>query len=306
MVCPSLTWCSTANVVVSLGAKPVFCDVGPGTLCLTTETVRAKLTDKTKAVIIVHMGGLAIDVDKIHSSIPEHIAIVEDAAHALGTKFENGKAVGSSGNLTCFSFYANKNLSTGEGGAIALFDEDAANRLRSLRQNGMPVNAWNRFQKPKSLLHVELIEFGYKMNYIDLQACIGRIQLKRQPEFYEIRLSISKYYYNQLSALCPSMKFQKDIVNPGHARHLFILLLPIDEIGLSRDQILLELRARNIGACIHYTPLHLMPFYSSKNQPSLYNTERLFKQMITLPISASMEMTDAEYVVTQLNELINN
>ncbi len=306
VVCPSLTWCSTANVVVSLGAEPVFCDVDPGTLCLTPETVRAKLTDKTKVVIIVHMGGLAVDVDEIRSSIPENIAIVEDAAHALGAKFANGKFVGSSGNLTCFSFYANKNLSTGEGGAIALFDEKATNRLQSLRQHGMPVNAWNRFQSPNALFKAELGELGYKMNYIDLQACIGRIQLKRQQEFNEIRLNISKHYYNHLSILCPSMKFQENIVHPDHARHLFIIQLPIEKIGMTRDQFLMELRALNVGACVHYLPLHLMPFYSRKTQVSLPNTEKLFKQMITLPISASMEITDAEYVVKQINELIKS
>src|SRR3989454_9151534 len=155
VICPSLTWCSTANAALYLGARPVFCDVDADTLCVTREHVLTKVTSKTKAVMVVHFGGFAVDVGALRAALPPSVAIVEDAAHALGAKFKDGRPVGSSGNLTCFSFYANKNLSTGEGGAIALSDAKKAERLRSLRQHGMPVDAWRRFSHPKSIIMSE-------------------------------------------------------------------------------------------------------------------------------------------------------
>jgi perosamine synthetase len=117
VICPSFTWCSTANAALYLGATPVFCDIDPATLSVTPESVQEKVTAKTKAVVVVHFGGLAVDVKAIGKVIPADVVIIEDAAHAFGSHFDNGRLVGASGNLTCFSFYANKNLSTGEGGA---------------------------------------------------------------------------------------------------------------------------------------------------------------------------------------------
>jgi dTDP-4-amino-4,6-dideoxygalactose transaminase len=168
VICPSLTWCSTANAALYLGATPIFCDVDPESLCLSSETVLKKITEKTKAVVAVHFGGLAVDIETFRSALPEPIHIIEDAAHALGSCYKNGKPVGSSGNLTCFSFYANKNLSTGEGGAIALFDSPTAERLQSLRQHALPIDAWKRFTHPKSiLLSNPLTELDYKISYTD-------------------------------------------------------------------------------------------------------------------------------------------
>jgi dTDP-4-amino-4,6-dideoxygalactose transaminase len=191
VVCPSLTWCATANAALYLGATPVFCDVDPETLCLSPQCVRAKLSPRTRAIIAVHYGGYAADVGAIRRVVPPHIAIVEDAAHALGARLPDGRMVGASGNLTCFSFYANKNLSTGEGGAIALTDSTLAARLRSLRQNAMPQDAWKRFTHPEVVSTVGITQLGYKANYTDLQAAIGRVQLRRQGEFQARRLALA-------------------------------------------------------------------------------------------------------------------
>jgi len=300
VICPSLTWCATANAALYLGARPVFCDVDPDTLCVTPELVREKLTPKTKAVMVVHFGGFTVDVDEIRALLPDHAAIVEDAAHALGSRYANGRPVGSSGNLTCLSFYANKNLSTGEGGAIAVADGTVADRLRSLRQNAMPADAWKRYSFPKSVPQCELRELGYKMNYTDLQASIGRVQLKRQPEFSAIRLVIAKHYYEALQTIIPPLRFQKDILHPSHARHLFIIQMT--KRRLSRDDLLFALRAQNIGASIHYAPLHLMPLYRGHEQSALPNTDHIGKRIMTLPISASMKTEDVDYVIVQLKE----
>jgi len=246
-----------------------------------------------------------VDVEAIRAVLPERVTMVEDAAHALGSRYANGKRVGTSGNLTCFSFYANKNLSSGEGGAVVLFDPDRADRLRSLRQHGLPVDAWKRFTHSRVILTSPLTELGYKMNYTDLQACIGRVQLKRQPEFHAIRLAIAQCYAESLGTLRPPIRFQANSLHPDHARHLLLVRLPLHEMRLSRDELIVELRARNIGATVHYAPLHTMPMYAARNgQPALLHTEAVCEDILTLPISASMSLSDVEYVVENFMELL--
>ncbi len=301
VICPSLTWCSTANAILYTGATPVFCDIDPNTLCLTPESVAAKITDKTKAVIVVHMGGYAVDVNKLAKALPEHVAIVEDAAHALGAKYPDGTCVGSSGNLTCFSFYANKNLSTAEGGAISLFNEELYTRLCSLRQHGLNSDAWKRYINPQAALVPLISELGYKMNYTDLQACIGRVQLRRQQEFFKIRKEIASIYYEELQNT--GVEFQRDCLAERHSRHLFTILLPIEKLSKSRDEFVIELRNRNIGVAIHYPPLHKMPLYSQYCKDDLINTDYVCERILTLPISASMSFKDARHVFTEFLRL---
>ena len=295
VICPSLTWCSSANVALYLGAKVIFCDVDPDTLCVTPETILAKLSPKTKAVVVVHMGGLAADIEAIKGALPSSVSIIEDAAHALGARYSNGEMVGSSGNLTCFSFYANKNLSTGEGGAISVFDKAKCDRLMSLRQHGLCSDAWKRFTHPQAALTPALTELGYKMNYIDILAAIGRAQLFRLPEFHQRRLEIANYYINFLNENYPSVDMQAGLGNDEHAHHLFVIKLVVENMSISRNELVLEMRAQNIGASIHYSPLHKMPFYYCEGQ-TLSNTEYLAECIVTLPISASMSIADAKDV----------
>ncbi len=306
VICPSLTWCSTANVVLYLGGRPVFCDIDPHTLCLTPELVLARVTSKTKAVVAVHYGGLAVDVEALRKALPRHVVLIEDAAHALGARFADGKRVGSSGNPTCFSFYANKNLSTGEGGAVALSDGAAAERLRSLRQHALPNDAWKRYTDPRSqLLSGQLTELGYKMNYTDLQAAIGRVQLARLSEFEAARLELARGYANGLKDVSPALGFQDGATHPYHARHLFVVMLPIEKLRCSRNDVLLGLRAQNIGAAIHYAPLHRMPLYGGRETTaSLPVTEQVAPRLMTLPISAGMTVDDARYVIVCLKAVM--
>jgi perosamine synthetase len=305
VICPSLTWCSTANAALYLGATPVFCDIDVATLNVTPEAIREKLTAKTKVVVVVHFGGLAVDVQAIRQVVPANVAIIEDAAHAFGSKFDDGRSVGASGNLTCFSFYANKNLSTGEGGAIAICDDDLADRVRSLRQHGLPLDAWKRFTHPHTLLRNELADLGYKMNYTDLQAAIGRVQLARYDELADTRAQVAQCYVDYLSDMTPAVKWQEGSLNSGHARHLFVIQLPLQQLNRTRDEVLLELRARNVGAAIHYAPLHVMPLYCRGSEPPLLpNTEAVANSALTLPISSSMTLQDAEYVVKHLTSIL--
>ena len=232
VIVPSLTWCSTANAALYLGAKPVFCDVDPDTLCVTPQTVKAALTPRTKAIMVVHFGGFAVDIGTLRAALPDKVAIIEDAAHAFGARYPNGRPVGSSGNATCFSFYANKNLATGEGGAVALADGLLADRIRSLRQHALPLNAWKRFTHPKTvLLSNQLAELGYKMNYTDLQAAIGRVQLRRQDEFATTRLAVAREYERRLKLLQPTPRLQAGCTDSKHARHLFTVQFPFDAIA---------------------------------------------------------------------------
>lgn len=300
VIVPSLTWCSTANAVLYLGATPVFCDVDLETMSASPATVAAVLTEKTKAVVHVHYGGLAADMAALRAALPAEVAIVEDAAHALGATYPDGSPVGSSGNLTCFSFYANKNLSTGDGGAVASRDPELAERIRLTSHQGLNSDAWKRFSHPMAALTPGIAELGYKMNFTDLQASIGRIQLQRQPEFHDCRQRLAAQYVNRLAAGNQAIRFQEGITRAGHARHLFVVRVPLEEMEIDRNELLLELRARNIGASIHYAPLHTLPLYRPYLRSNLPNVEDLMKDIMTLPIGASVGEEDGNYVADHL------
>jgi perosamine synthetase len=303
VICPSLTWCSTANASLYLGARPVFCDIDAASLAVTPETILASVTPRTRAVAVVHYGGFAVDVDALRLVLPSHIAIVEDAAHALGARYPNGRPVGSSGNLVCFSFYANKNLSTGEGGAIALADGVVAERLRSLRQHGMPSNAWTRYVSPTNWNDgARLDELGYKLNFTDLQASIGRVQLKRQAEFHERRLGIARAYADFLGSCLSDARLQTLITSDRHARHLFVVRLDDHLARVPRKDLIQRARARGVGLSVHYAPLHRMPLYDWTG--TLPVTDALADRLVTLPISASMTDADAERVTTVFVEQV--
>lgn len=304
VICPSLTWCSSANAAHYCGATPVLCDVDRQSFSVTPETITAALTPKTKAVVIVHYGGLAVDMRAIRNALPDHIAIIEDAAHALGAVYPDGTPVGSSGNLTCFSFYANKNLSTGEGGAIAIRDDQMFTHLQSLSRQGLSTDAWKRFTHPHTALVPGIAELGYKMNFMDLLACIGRVQLRRQPEFHAIRQKIAGHYLEKLSGTSLDIGFQEGLNDAAHARHLFVVTLPIEQLKCSRNDIVLALRERNVGASIHYAPLHTMPFFAQTPRTKMTNTDYLSERIMTLPISASMTLDDSEYVINQVLQLL--
>jgi dTDP-4-amino-4,6-dideoxygalactose transaminase len=255
-------------------------------------------------VVIVHYGGYAIDVRALRAALPARVKIIEDAAHAFGSRYADGTPVGSSGNLTCFSFYANKNLSTGEGGAVALFDGEKAARIASLRQNAQAADAWKRFTHANTVLLPGIRELGYKMNYTDLQAAIGRHQLARQPEFAVRRRAIAQRYAQALRSLPEIERVQAGATDERHARHLFVVSWNLTKLGRSRNDLLLELRGRNVGASVHYLPLHLMPYYRDIDPVELQVTEHLASRIMTLPIGSAMSEADADYVVTHLRDLL--
>lgn len=304
IICPSLTWCSTANAVLYRGAKAVFCDINPDNFCMASENIFKKITRRTRAVIVVHFGGFAVDVQKLRSELPPNIAIVEDAAHAFGARYPQGEPVGSSGNLVCFSFYANKNLSTAEGGAVALFGKKEADKIRSLRQHGLPIDAWKRFTHPKAILFsAALKELGYKANYTDLQAALGRVQLKRFPSMQSHRSQIATLYEQFIKTNLPEVLPQAGLSCDRHAKHLFPIRIKKNS-RITRDRVLKELRKRGVGATIHYAPLHKMPLYKNPKKNKLPVTDEVSSEILTLPISPSIQKNEAIWVCKKLLEIL--
>lgn len=305
VIVPSLTWCATANAVLYLGATPVFCEIDADSFCVTPKSILEKVTPRTKAVIVVHYGGYAIDIDQLRNALPAHISIIEDAAHAMGARHANGKQVGASGNSVCFSFYANKNLSTADGGAIALFDSVKAERLRSLRMSGLASHAWSRYIKPSSAFDFALNDLGYKMNFTDLQSAIGRVQLRRLDGMAAIRKSLAERYRRRFDEYGLELVFQSGAFDERHARHLLVASCGEETTGLSRDGLLLALREQNIGASIHYRPLHTQPLYQRYGPWKLSVTEAVAERIMTLPISARMTTEDVDYVCAHLTNIIS-
>lgn len=302
VIVPSLTWCSDANVVLQAGAVPVFCDVDAETMCVTPEAIAKQLTAKTRAVIVVHYGGYAVDVQRLRERLPSNVSIIEDAAHAIGAVYPNGLKVGGSGNPVCFSFYANKNLSTADGGAIAIADTKKADRLRVLRMNGMNTNAWASFTNPS--ISPEIQELGYKMNFTDLQAAIGRVQLARFEEMSKKRLDLVSCYLEVFSSRGFSISFQKDVTAPAHARHLLVGVFDSKITGMPRNDFLRILKQRKIGAGLHYLPLHQMKFFSSYSRGRLEVTEYLASRVMTLPVSAALARSDVAKAAEEIVSLV--
>lgn len=305
VIIPSLTWCATANAALYLRAIPVFCDIDAETFCVTAKSILEKVTSRTKAVIVVHYGGYAIDVDQLRNTLPASISIIEDAAHAMGARHANGKRVGASGNSVCFSFYANKNLSTADGGAIALFDSVKAERLRSLRMSGLASHAWSRYIKPSSAFDFALNDLGYKMNFTDLQSAIGRVQLRRLDGMTATRKTLAERYRHRFNEYGLTVLFQAGAFDERHARHLLVASCGEERTGFSRDSLVLALREQNIGASIHYQPLHTQPLYQRYGPWKLPVTESVAKRIMTLPISARMTIEDVDYVCAHLANIIS-
>jgi len=301
---------ASTNIATALAAYhnnlvPVPVDSEPHTWNLNLDLIEDLITPRTRAIIPVHLFGHPVDMDHLCQIARKHnLAVIEDCAESHGATCHD-RMTGSFGDMGCFSFYANKNLSTGEGGAIALNDSASAETLQSLRQHALPLDAWKRFSHPETmLLSNQLTELGYKMNYIDLQACIGRVQLRRQVEFAGVRQKIAKRYVDRLGKLAPKIRFQQNCADAKHALHLFIVLLPLERMKISREHLILGLRARNIGATIHYQPLHTMPLYvGSAESEHLPVTEDVARRCVTLPISASMTMQDADDVIDSFSAL---
>lgn len=256
------TFASTGNTILHLGAKPVFVDIKPDTLNIDEDKIEAAITKKTKGIVVVHFGGLPCNMKKINAIAKKHrIFVNEDAAHALGAKVD-GKMIGDTTNITCFSFYANKNLTTVDGGFLAVPTNVLAKRARSLRLHGLSNDAWNRFYDKEKLLF-EVTELGYKYNINDVHAAVGRVQMKKFPRNQKKRIELAKIYDSILKTI-PGVMLQPKHFGDSwnvHALHLYTVVLDPKRFSRRRDEIVRALRKAGIFTVVHYWPLHLHTLY---------------------------------------------
>lgn len=300
-----LTWCATANVVVHVGARPVFVDVDRATGNILPDQVEAAITPRTKAIMPVHFAGRACDMDAIMDIARRHgLKVVEDAAHAIEATWK-GRKVGSIGHCTAFSFYANKNITTAEGGMVTTDDETLAERMRILSLHGVSADAWRRF-RPDGPAHVEVIEPGFKYNMTDIQAALGLRQLDKLHEHHERRERLWRLYDEALAGLPLRLPAPPE-PDCCHARHLYTVLVDASRARLDRDSLREALRARNIGTGVHYVALHLHRYYRESlglRRGMFPNAEYISDHTLSLPLTAGMTERDAQDVVNALREAL--
>ncbi|MGN6813389.1 MAG: DegT/DnrJ/EryC1/StrS family aminotransferase [Thermomicrobiales bacterium] len=303
-----LTFAATANVVTHLGATPVFADINRRTQNIDPARVAEKLTRRTKAIIPVHMLGRPANLDPLLALAREHgLAIVEDAAHAVETVYR-GRHVGTIGDFTAFSFYANKNVTTGEGGMLTTDDDAAADRIRTLRLHGISKDAWKRYSS-EGFSPYELIEPGFKYNMLDLTAALGIHLLRRVEENWQIRARYVALYNEAFAELAGISVPALEPLGPGdrHAWHLYPVLLDLDRLTLDRNGFIDALQARNIGTGIHYTALHLQRYYRERfgmKRGDYPEAEWVSDRTVSLPLSPAMTEDDVEDVIAAVSDVL--
>jgi len=299
-----LTFCATANVVVHTGATPRFADINPRTWNLSADAVEAAVGARTRAIIPVHYAGRPVDVRAFRSLANRHdLVLIEDAAHAVET-IAAGEKVGTTADLSCFSFYATKNLTTGEGGMLTTSSGTAAEFARVAALHGMSRNAWNRYAKGGSP-HYDVVMPGYKYNMMDLQAAIGLHQLANLHQHLERREAIFSLYDEALADL-PLTRPAPVAPGDRHARHLYTVLVDPDS-GWTRDRLVAALSEAGITASVHFRALHLHPYYADRfgyTRGMFPNAELVSDRTLSLPLSGGMTDADACRVVDVLRSLV--
>jgi dTDP-4-amino-4,6-dideoxygalactose transaminase len=305
VVTTPLTFCSTANVVIHQGAVPVLADVEADTLNIDPEQIRKKITARTKAIIPVHLAGQPCEMDEIEAIAEEHkLLVVEDAAHATGAKYK-GRMLGTISDVTVFSFYATKNLTTGEGGMITTEDEELAEKMRILRLHGISADAWKRYSDLGSWYY-EVLFPGYKYNMTDIQASLGIHQLAKQEKSLEIRQRYAEMYAAAFEDL-------PEIITPvvkddvRHAWHLYIIRLDLERLNIDRGQFIEALRKENIGTSVHFIPLHLHPYYRERygfKKGDFPVAESLYEGIVSLPLYPRMTVEDVEDVIEAVGKVV--
>ncbi|HRA13850.1 MAG TPA: DegT/DnrJ/EryC1/StrS family aminotransferase [Giesbergeria sp.] len=306
VIAPTLTFTATVEVVRYLGADPVLVDVDPVTLNIDPGAIRAAITPRTKAIMPVHYAGLACRMDEILAIAREHgLKVVEDAAHALPTTWK-GQLVGQlQSDVTVFSFYANKTITTGEGGMAVTRHPALAERMRVMRLHGMSRDAFDRFSAKTPAWYYEIVAPGFKYNMTDVAAAMGVEQLARLPQFVQRRQHLAARYQAQLAGL-PLVQPADAPAGDTHAWHLYVVrLVPGARAG--RDEIIQALSDRGIGTSVHYVPLHRQPYWRDRYQltPARFpHAEAAYQCMLSLPLFTAMHDTDQDRVIAALHELL--
>ncbi len=301
---PAMTFVASANAVEHAGATPVLVDSVPGTGLIDLEQAEAAITPRTKAIMPVHLGGRPVDLDRLARLRDEHgLHVIEDAAHALGAEW-HGRKIGAFGNLTAFSFYVTKNVTTIEGGALVTEDPELAERVERLALHGLSLGAWQRFSDT-GFKHYEVLDPGFKYNMTDVQAALGLHQLPLLDAWIEERARLWDRY-DRLLADLPVTTPPPAEADTTHARHLYQVTIDPD-LPLTRDELLDGLTARRIGSGVHYRGVHLHPFYRDRyglRAEQFPVATAISDRTLSLPLSPKVTDADQDDVVAALRELL--
>lgn len=307
VIVPTMTFTATAEVVRYLGARPVFVDVDPVTLNISPAAIAAAITPRTRAVMPVHYAGLACDMDTILALAARHgLRVIDDAAHAFPTRLD-GKLVGTLGSdITVFSFYANKTMTTGEGGMVVTRNAELAARMRTMRLHGISRDAFDRYTSRVPSWFYEVVAAGFKYNLTDIASAIGIEQLRKIDRFQQRRTWLAQRYDEALAELPLQLPVHPEL-GSTHAWHLYVVRLH-EGAGIGRDQLIGELAERGIGTSVHFIPLHRQPYWRDScglNPDAFPVAEASFETMLTLPLYTRMLDSDQDRVIAALHELLS-
>ncbi|MDR4495883.1 MAG: DegT/DnrJ/EryC1/StrS family aminotransferase [Nitrospirales bacterium] len=298
IIVPTMTFAATAEVVSYCRAKPVLVDCRNDTLNINVDLLEKAITSKTKAIIPVHYAGQPCEMDRIMELARHHnLKVIEDAAHALPTRYR-GRMIGTIGDITCFSFYATKTITTGEGGMATTENAEWADRMRILSLHGISRDAVNRYS-PEGKWYYEICCPGFKYNLTDLASAVGIPQLQKCDLFGEIRHRYAALYnegFKDIAAI-RTPPVEEDI---EHAWHLYVIQLELDQLRISRNEMIDHLKKHGIGTSVHFIPLHLHPYYKNTFGfvPDDFPTaSRVFDRIISLPIYPKMTEADVHRVI---------
>ncbi|WP_340084392.1 DegT/DnrJ/EryC1/StrS family aminotransferase [Siminovitchia sp. FSL H7-0308] len=297
------TFVASANTIIHTGAKPVFVDIDPVTMNIDVHQIEAKITERTKAIIPVHFAGYPCDMEPLMEIAKKHnLIVIEDAAHAVYTQYK-GKMIGSIGDYTCFSFYATKNLATGEGGMVTTNNEEAADQLRVMSLHGMSKNAWNRYAERGSWYY-EVEYPGFKYNMTDIQASFGIVQLKKLNKMQQTREKYAKMYNEAFQNLEGLITPYSDEIN-RHAWHLYVLRLESDRFTINRGEFIEKLNEKGIGTSVHFIPVPMHPYYKKLGYKIEDYPQALaaYEGAISLPLYPKMSEDQIHRVIKSVTEL---
>jgi len=296
------TFAATGEAILYLGARPVLADIDARTLNLDPEAAARAITRRTRALVPVHIAGLPCDLKALRA-LARRVPIVEDAAHAIGASIGR-RPIGAISEMTCFSFYATKNLTTGEGGMVTLDDRRLADRLRRLSLHGLTRDAWKRYTRAGTWRY-DVVELGFKYNMTDVAAAIGLAQLSRFDRMQRRRLRIAERYHRRLAGE-EAFELPATVRGMTHAWHLYILRLAPEVLRIGRDELIEILRDRGVGTSVHFQPLHLHSYYRRTfgYRPGDFPvTERESARALSLPLYPGLSDGDVDRIADTLLEI---
>jgi dTDP-4-amino-4,6-dideoxygalactose transaminase len=303
VVTSPITFASTVHAIIHTGATPVLADIERETLCVAPDAVRAAMGAKTRALLPVHFGGQACRIDEIVAMAAERgVDVVEDAAHSFGARVGD-RRLGGVGHATAFSFYATKNLTTAEGGAITTNDDALAQRLRLLGYHGMSRDSWSRYSDRGSWYY-EVEVPGYKCNLSDLHAALGLAQLERIDALLERRREIAAAMSAALAG-CDAIELPRERPGNWHTWHLYVVQLRLDALRIGRDEFIKALRAENIGSSVHFIPIHRHPFFRPwlPRDANFPVSDDYYSRCVSLPIFPDMTAEDVHDVAAAVTRI---